>query len=79
MTRKAWQISLLQAALETEAQEIDCTECFDLLDQYADFILSGGNLGEIMPTVRQHLKQCFCCSDQFEALVVMLQETPKNQ
>lgn len=79
MIQKLWQISLLKSAFETEAQEINCMECFDLLDQYADFILDGGDPNEIMPAVRQHLKQCYCCTDEFEAMIVMLQEAVTGQ
>ena len=78
MTQKSWQ-TLLQSALETEAYEIGCMECFDILDQYAEFIVEGGNPDEIMPTVRQHLDQCNCCTHEFEALMVILQEAAKNQ
>lgn len=72
MGQKAWQI-LLQAAVETEANEMDCEECFELLDQYADLIIAGTPPAEIMPLVKQHLNHCDCCTHQFEALLVMLQ------
>lgn len=78
MTQKPWQI-LLQSALETEIYEINCVECFDLLDQYAEFIVEGGDPHEIMPAVRQHLDLCTCCTHEFEALMVMLQEAAKSQ
>lgn len=78
MTKKPWQ-TLVQSALKTEASELNCRECFDLLDQYAEFILEGGSPDEIMPSVRQHLGQCNCCVHEFEALMVMLQEAAKSQ
>ncbi len=77
MTQKPWQL-LLQSVLETEAQEINCVECFDLLDQYAEFIVAGGDPHEIMPAVRQHLDHCNCCTHEFEALMVILQEAAKT-
>ena len=79
MIQKLWQISLLKSAFETEAQEINCMECFDLLDQYAEFILDGGDPNEIMPAVRLHLNQCDCCTHEFEALLVILQEAAQGQ
>jgi hypothetical protein len=78
MTQKPWQI-LLQSALETEAYEISCMECFDLLDQYAEFIVEGDDPHEILLAVKQHLNQCHCCTNEFEALMVMLQEAAKSQ
>ena len=78
MAKKLWQL-LLQSALETEDYEINCVECFYLLDQYADMILAGADPDEIMPTVRQHLKHCPTCTQEFETLVVMIQEAAKSQ
>jgi hypothetical protein len=78
MTAKPWQI-LLQSVLETEVYEIDCPECFDMLDQYAELILDGANPNEIMPLVRQHLDCCNCCAHEFEALMVILQEAARGQ
>lgn len=78
MTAKPWQ-TLLQSVLETEAYEIDCVECFELLDQYADLILDGANPDEIMPLVKQHLDSCHCCAHEFEAVMVMLQEAARSQ
>ncbi len=78
MAKKTWQL-LLQSALETEEYEIACMECFDLLDQYADLLLEGADPSEIMPTVRQHLKHCIGCTDEFEALITMLQKKTKSQ
>ena len=78
MTRKTWQL-LLQAALSTAEYEINCLECFNLLDQYADLILAGADLDEIMPLVKQHLNHCSDCTAEFEALMTMLQEAAKGQ
>ena len=78
MTKKLWQI-LLQSALETEEYEITCLECFNLLDQYADLILDGADPSQIMPTVRQHLKHCPTCTQEFETLMLMIQEAARNR
>ena len=78
MTKELWKL-LLQSALETQQYEISCVECFNLLDQYADLILDGADLNEILPAVRQHLKNCPTCTDEFETLMLMIQEAAKNQ
>lgn len=77
MAKKTWQL-LLQAALETEEYEITCMECFTLLDQYADLLLEGTDPSEIMPTVKQHLRHCPGCTEEFEALATMLKEAADN-
>ena len=72
-----WQ-ALLKSALETEEYEISCEECFGVLDLYADLILDGTDPDEIMPLVEQHLRQCNCCANELEAMVVMIQEAAKD-
>ena len=78
MENSTWQ-SLLKSALETEDIEIDCGECFDLLDMYAEFIMTEGLPEDIMPAVEQHLKQCNCCAGELKALMVMLDEAASQE
>lgn len=73
MSESVWQ-ALLKSALETEEIEIDCQECYDLLDSYAELLLTDDDPNQIMPAVKQHLKQCNCCIDELEALMIILQE-----
>jgi hypothetical protein len=77
MSDTLWK-TLLKSALETEEYEISCEECFEVLDLYADLILDGTEPSEIMPLVKQHLKQCNCCTRELEAMVVMIQDAAKN-
>ena len=77
MSDSLWQ-TLLKSALETEEYEISCEECFDVLDLYTDLILEGTDPDEIMPLVAQHLKQCNCCINELEAMMVMIQDAIKN-
>ena len=76
MSPKSWQF-LLESVFEAEAIEISCPECFELLDQYVELRLEGTNPVEALPLVEQHLKHCLCCTDQFEALMVMLQQATR--
>ncbi len=78
MAKKLWQL-LLQSALETKEYEINCVECFNLLDQYADMIMDGADPDQIMPAVRQHLKHCPTCTHEFETLVFLIQQAAKGQ
>jgi hypothetical protein len=73
MSEPMWQ-ALLKSALETEEIEIDCQECYDLLDSYAELLLTDDDPNQIMPAVKQHLMQCNCCIDELEALMIILQE-----
>jgi hypothetical protein len=73
MSPKSWQI-LLESVFEAETIEMSCPECFELLDQYVELILDGTNPVEVLPMVKQHLEHCRCCTNEFEALMVMLQQ-----
>jgi hypothetical protein len=63
---------LVQEIVTTRPNEIDCPECFESLDRYADLILYGEDASAIMPTLHHHLEQCIHCSQEFEALVTAL-------
>jgi len=71
--------TLLESALETKEYEITCEECFNLLDLYADLLIEGTEPAEIMPNVKQHLKQCHCCEAELEALMFMIKEAAEQQ
>jgi hypothetical protein len=73
MADSVWQ-TLLKSVLETEEIEIDCQDCYELLDSYAELLLAGNDPVDLMPAVKQHLKQCNCCHHELEALIIMLQE-----
>ena len=77
MSVSLWK-KLLQSALETEEIEITCDECFDGLDSYVELLLEGIDPAEIMPMVKQHLNQCNCCSEEIEAMMVILQDATKD-
>ena len=57
-----WQIQ------QTEAEEISCSECLDLISQYVDLEVGGKAALEKLPKVRQHLDQCRVCQEEYELL-----------
>ena len=71
MSKPVWR-SLLKSALETEEYEIDCQECFDLLDEYADMLIEGAAPCKVMTLVKQHLNNCPDCSVLFESLITII-------
>lgn len=65
--------ALLNAILTTQEHEITCSECFDLMDQYAEVLLSGESAGAVLPAVSHHLAHCPDCDEECQALLAMLQ------
>ncbi len=58
----------LKRILETEDEEISCTDCFDLVSRYVDVEMSGGEAEVVMKHVSDHLKQCPACREEYETL-----------
>jgi hypothetical protein len=56
----------------TRPDEIDCNECFEQLDRFAELHLSGKDPAEAMPLVQDHLERCGDCREEFEALLAAL-------
>jgi hypothetical protein len=52
--------------------ELNCQECFDHLDHFAELSLVGRSATEAMPLVRDHLERCVDCREEFEALLEAL-------
>jgi hypothetical protein len=50
--------------------EMDCSECFEQLDHFADLIIDGADAAGMMPKLHAHLEQCAHCREEFEALLV---------
>jgi hypothetical protein len=54
--------------LSTEAEEISCSECFDLLPGVVELEIWDKPPLEISVKVHQHLNQCQVCRDEYEIL-----------
>ncbi len=57
----------------TRPVELDCDECFEQLDRFAEMMLAGKNAAEALPLVQEHLDCCGDCREEFEALLATLQ------
>lgn len=57
----------------TQPQELDCDECFELLDEYAEAVQRGEDGDVLMKAVRAHLELCQDCGEEFEALAQALE------
>jgi hypothetical protein len=60
--------SWLRNIYNTQEEEISCSECFDLVSQFVELVVSGQDAAAKLPQVAQHLGQCRACRDEYEAL-----------
>jgi hypothetical protein len=69
MLKRGDVIKLVRVVAETHETEIDCDECFERLDIFAETELSGVDASGAMPLVGDHLDKCADCRGKFEALL----------
>ena len=63
----------LRNIYETQAVEISCTECFDLISRFVELEISGRDVAAELPQVKQHLNQCRACREEYETLRDLIQ------
>ncbi len=63
---------LVREVLHTRPTEINCDECLEQLDCFVEMTLDGRDAAQALPLVEQHLEQCDCCHEEFEALLSVL-------
>jgi len=66
--------SLVQWVAQAQPDEMTCDECLEKIDEYAEAVLLGREIGEGLNATRNHLEQCSCCKTEFEALVDALKQ-----
>jgi predicted anti-sigma-YlaC factor YlaD len=48
--------------------EIGCDACFELLDEFVDLELEGGDADARIPGMRAHLQGCPACHEEYDSL-----------
>lgn len=71
--------TVVKAIASTQDNELNCDECFDHVDCFAEHVLAGKNAAEAMPLVQEHLDRCPPCREEFEALLDALRELDQNK
>lgn len=66
---------LLNMISRTQAEEIDCSDVYSIIDVYAEAVARGEDPSSILPLVKQHLEICGACLEEYEALMRILEQT----
>ena len=61
-----WLVKMLQ---DTQDVEMSCGECAEQLDVYAQRIIDGEPLDDLLGQVREHLVACAGCDDVFRLIL----------
>ena len=56
----------------THDVEYSCDDVYQLLDQFAEAVIRGEDVRQLMPLVQRHLDMCPDCREEFEALMRIL-------
>jgi hypothetical protein len=67
MNRKLFKV-WLRNIYATQDVEISCSECFDLVSGFVQAEVSGRDVADEFPGVKQHLDQCRACREEYEIL-----------
>jgi hypothetical protein len=59
---------LVASLLGPAGPEVSCDECFELLDEYVDLELSGGDPNTRLPGMSAHLDGCPACREDHDSL-----------
>ncbi len=63
---------MIEGIFSTREDEINCGECYQELDRFAEMVLSGKDAASAVPLVEDHLSRCRGCREEFEALLLAL-------
>ena len=67
MQPPAWR-RLLHEIVNTDDDEISCSECFDLVSEYVDLEVAGTAGERTLPRLQRHLMHCGGCREEYEVL-----------
>ena len=70
--------TLVQLVVTTTPDSLDCDGCFGRIAEFAEIHLTNQSVSESMRCVDEHLKNCPCCKDEFEALKLALAGLPED-
>ncbi len=62
----------------TQEVEYSCDDVLHLLDQFAEAVLRGEDVAQLLPLVQRHLDMCPDCREEFEALLRILRASPAS-
>jgi hypothetical protein len=63
---------LVERLLGPTGYQLDCQECFELVNEYAELELVGIEPGTLIPGLRTHLEGCSACNEDHESLRALL-------
>jgi hypothetical protein len=63
---------LIGRLLGPTGYQVNCQECFELINEYTELELVGIEAGTLIPGLRTHLEGCSGCNEDYESLRALL-------
>jgi hypothetical protein len=63
---------LIERLLGPTGYQLNCQECFELVNEYTELELVGIEAGTLIPGLRTHLEGCSACNEDYESLRALL-------
>ena len=65
--------------LGSSTDDPGCEACFEVLDQYAEVLLQGGDAAKQFPELIAHIESCPACREDTEGFIAFLRSQPPNE
>jgi hypothetical protein len=69
----------IERLLGPTGYQLDCAECFELVNEYAELELIGIEPDSLIPGLRAHLEGCSACSEDHESLRALLAQPTRGK
>ena len=66
---------LMNLIERTKEGEYACEETLDLLDEYVDLVARNQDAAALMPLVKGHLDHCIDCTERYDTLIRILEDS----
>jgi hypothetical protein len=70
---------LIERLLGPTGYQLDCEECFELVNEYAELELIGIEADSLIPGLHAHLEGCAACHEDHESLRALLDQLGKGK
>jgi len=68
----------LRVLEKVRTEDVTCEEVFEQLDEYVEKEVDGKDAARLMPLLREHLDICSDCSDEYEALLDVIEKSTEK-
>ena len=72
-------LGFLRVLESVREEEAPCDEVYARIDEYVEREVDKKDAAQLMPLIREHLDMCSECCEEYQALLVVLEKTSKEE